>query len=119
MLLYRELSVLLYREPHYWCFMGNLIPRFVASVIAAYPVSALPFGILRLTSEPSQLIHNPFEPFIGLIIQIAWFAFLTPISLGFPVADEGGINRVNMYPYIIPTALVLFFVFFKGWRWFK
>ena len=43
----------------------------------------------------------------------------TPIYFGFPISDEGGINRVNMYPYIFPTALLLFFTFVGGWNWLK
>jgi hypothetical protein len=56
---------------------------------------------------------------LGLTIGMLWFMIFTPIYLGFPIGDEGGINRVNMYPYIFPTALFLLFTFVGGWRWLK
>ena len=55
---------------------------------------------------------------LAFFVEALWFGILTPAFLGFPISDEAGVNHINMYPYIIPTAFVIFFFASRGWRWF-
>jgi hypothetical protein len=72
-------------------------------------------GIVGVIKDPSFVIHYP----LAFAAGCAWFTILTPLYGGFPPADEGLVNHKNMYPWIVPTAVVLFFVFSKGCQWFR
>lgn len=93
--------------------------RLLLSIVLAYPLSGVARALLSVIGNPALLIHDPSITLLTFVVGSAWFGILTPLYLGFPISDEGGVNHANMYPYIIPTAIVLFFLFSKGWRWFK
>lgn len=76
-------------------------------------------AIRGLVTDLSWTIHNPLGALVVILVGAIWFGVAIPISGGFPIADEGGVNRINAYPYIIPTAMILAFIFFRGWRWFR
>lgn len=51
--------------------------------------------------------------------KVGLWALATTMTGGFPPEDiiTSSIT-INMYPLILPSAVVLFFVFSRGWRWF-
>lgn len=72
------------------------------SIITAMPLGGFIFGfaIGEGTSEG-------FEQLFGRILLGIVFAFLTPLSGGFPPRDEAGIGPpFNAWPCIIGTAIV-------------
>ena len=64
----------------------------------------------------SEIIKDPGLMLLTFVIVSIWFGILTPIYGGFPLSGEDGINHMNMYPYIIPTSIVLFLIFSRPWR---
>jgi hypothetical protein len=83
------------------------------SIALAYPISGIVFAVCSLMQQ--QPLSNPLEElFIGSLI-CAFYAIMTACCGGFPPADEGGANHLNLYPYIIPTAIVLFVVLSLFW----
>jgi hypothetical protein len=95
------------------------ILRFLLSFVLAYPLSGFTISLVSLARSPSLMVEHPLGALTTFIFGSVWFGVLTPIYGGFPIADEGGVNHLNMYPYIFPTACIVFFVISKGWRWFK
>ncbi len=93
----------------------DLVARVVAGVMLAYPLSGCTLAIGRAFTDPSFAIRDP----VGFIIWTLYYVIATPLFGGFPPTDEGGVHHRNMYPWIVTTALALFFFSSKGWRWFK
>jgi hypothetical protein len=92
---------------------------FVLSMALAFPLSGITWSLAALAKDPYFALHNPVGALIVFLVQSVWFGIMTPTYVGFPISDEGGVNHLNMYPYIIPTGLIIFFFLSKGWRWFR
>ncbi len=98
----------------------GLIGRLVSAILVAYPVGGALYAIAGLTklafTDPAAFLkHLP----IDLFMIFLWM-LLVPSCAGFVPQNEGDVGpRINMYPWIIPTAVVLFFMFSAGWRWFR
>lgn len=55
----------------------------------------------------------------GDFFTVALWTVMVPVSGGFVPQNEADLGpRINLYPWIIPTAIILFFTVSKGWRWF-
>lgn len=93
--------------------------RLVAAALLAYPTSGALYAIWGLAklafTSPGSLKNIGIDFFmVGL-----WIV-MVPACGGFVPQNEGDVGpRINMYPWIIPTAVTLFFLFSKGWRWFS
>lgn len=94
--------------------LGRLT-RLLLSILFAYPLSGVAMGIVALIKDPSFFFHHP----LALVVSTSWFVVFTPVYGGFPPIDEGFVNHKNMYPWIIPTAAILFVLLSKGWRWLR
>ena len=93
------------------------VSRFLLSFALAYPVAGVVMVLVRFLSY-LFLPNIPHGFLLAFFVEALWFGILTPAFLGFPISDEAGVNHINMYPYIVPTAFVIFFFASKGWRWF-
>ena len=77
------------------------------SVAGAYPLSGVPFAIHELFAD-SLWRNNSGAAVERFLWTLIWGAIATPLGLGIAITDEGGVGRVNMYPYIFPTAVGIF-----------
>jgi hypothetical protein len=102
----------------------TVIIRPIVSIALAYPVSGFIYGMVLLIeaaiTTPGEFLQHPI---VDVFFVVLWtclvpaFGGLVPEAL---LADASGAGtRVNMYPWIIPTALTLYFFLSKGWRWFR
>jgi hypothetical protein len=85
--------------------------------LLAYPISGALYAITRLVktalTAPASLKNIGIDLFV-----VALWMVMVPACGGFVPQNEGDVGpRVNMYPWIIPTAVTLFFLFSKGWKW--
>jgi hypothetical protein len=71
---------------------------------------------IAISGNPSDVIHHPGTALLAFVAISIWFGIFTPLYGGFPISDEGGVNHMNMHPYIVPIAVVVFLIFFKPWR---
>jgi hypothetical protein len=78
-----------------------------------YPISGALYAIFGIIKGLPDTLKSPG---IDLIWLFFWI-LAVPSCAGFPPANEGFFGHVNMYPWIIPTAGALFFLFSRGWRW--
>ena len=74
----------------------------VKSLVLTLPVLGFISGLLMCTDCGWNII---FRIFIGII-----YMFLTTISLGQPVLDEGSVNSIDLRIYIIPVFVILYFL---------
>jgi hypothetical protein len=93
--------------------------RPIVSIALAYPLSGLIYGIVGLIrlafTSPASLKDVGVD-----IFMIALWTVLVPACGGFVPQNEGDVGpRINMYPWIIPTAVTLYFLLSKGWRWLR
>jgi hypothetical protein len=91
----------------------------VFSIVLAFPLSGATIAIYGLAMNPSVDFHHPLGALMTALIGAVWFGVATTVSGGFPITDEGGVNRMNAYPFIIATAVIMFFIFCRGWHWFR
>lgn len=80
--------------------------RSLAAIVLAYPIGG---GLYGLAHEVQIWIMFPFDP-LDLVfgpLYVVGSAVSTLFALGFPIIDFDTNERVNLYPIIIPTALVL------------
>jgi hypothetical protein len=90
--------------------------RLVVSIALTYPLSGVVYWIFEMFRGLPQTLKYPG---VDLFLLFFWI-IATPTFGGFVPANEGGAgSRLNMYPWIIPTAAALFFLFSQGWRWFR
>jgi hypothetical protein len=85
----------------------------ILSFLVAYPASGLTLALVFFIRESPGSLQRPSEAALAFVFRTLWFGILTPMYGGFPPSDEGGINRLNMYPYIIPTWALLFLIFWR------
>lgn len=101
---------------------GNVqksILRFLLSIILAFPLSGVAVALVGLAREPSFLFENPSAALLEFFYVSISFGLSTPMkSLGI-LKPGGDVPDMNMYPYIIPAACIIFFLISKGWRWLK
>jgi hypothetical protein len=93
--------------------------KTIASILLAYPLSGAIYaivGLIKLAFTTPASLKN-----IGVdFFMIALWTVMVPAGGGFVPQNEGDVGpRINMYPWIIPTAVTLFVLFSKGWRWFR
>src|SRR5215469_13773154 len=93
--------------------------RVIGSVLLAYPVSGALYATVGLIKQafidPASLKNVGID-----LLMVALWVVMVPACAGFVPQNEGDVGpRINMYPWIIPTALTLFFLFSKGWKWFR
>jgi hypothetical protein len=98
---------------------GRVAAKTIASILLAYPLSGTIYaivGLIKLAFTTPPSLKN-----IGVdFFMIALWTVMVPACGGFVPQNEGDVGpRINMYPWIIPTAVTLFFLFSKGWRWFR
>jgi len=85
----------------------------VLSILFAYPLSGAIYAV-------NVAIHSPYWHGIDQALNfVAMWMLLVPAAGGLVPADFNSGPIINMYPWIVPTAGVLFFCFSKGWRWFR
>lgn len=96
--------------------MVKWLARAVVSLAVAYPLTGVVLATVAILGNPSYVIHHPGAALLAFVVVSIWFCIFTPLYVGFPLSDEGGVNHMNMYPYIIPIAVVFFLVFFKPWN---
>jgi hypothetical protein len=93
------------------------IPRVILSFALAYPISGVTLAVVSLVRNPSFVFTNPSGAVLNLVVGSVWFGLTTPmIALGL-LKPGGDVPDLNMYPYIIVTACIIFFLLSKGWRW--
>ena len=87
------------------------------SVVLAYPIGGALYAITRLIE---QAIYAP-EAFSNIPADLLFFAvcvIVTPLCLGFIpilIADAGDQPVIDVYPWIVPSAIVLLFARSRGW----
>jgi hypothetical protein len=90
--------------------------RLILSIALAYPLTGVvywTFGMLKGLPDTLK------TPAVDLFLLFFWIIAI-PTYGGFVPANEGDVGpRTNMYPWIIPTAAALFFLFSQGWKWFR
>ena len=95
------------------------VAKAIASILLAYPLSGAIYAISGLV-KLAFTAPTPLKD-IGIdFFMIALWMVMVPACGGFVPQNEGDVGaRINMYPWIIPTAATLFVLFSKGWRWFR
>lgn len=96
--------------------MVKWVMRAAVSLAVAYPLTGIVLATVDMLVNPSYVIHHPGTALLAFVVVSIWFGILTPLYGGFPLSDESGVNHMNMYPYIIPIAVIFFLVFFRPWR---
>ena len=88
--------------------------RALAACSVAYPVSGAIYAAIGFFR------YSPAHyTFLEFAFVVGFYAILVAVTGGLPPKDERGFEHTNMYPWIIPTALVIFFLLSRGWRWFS
>jgi hypothetical protein len=94
----------------------GVVFRLIVSIALAYPLSGAVYWIFEMVGGLPDTLKSPGIDLFLLFFWIIWI----PLHGGFIPAQGGDpYARINMYPWIIPTAAALFFLFSQGWRWFK
>lgn len=97
-------------------FWPGVFFRLLVSIVLAYPLSSVVYWIFEIVRGLPQTLKHPG---VDLFMLFFWIIAI-PTCGGFVPANEGDVGpRINMYPWIIPTAAGLFFLFSQGWRWFR
>jgi hypothetical protein len=103
-------------------FMLGFAWRAPAAMALAYPVAGTLFAIYGLFSfrHNGPTVDSLREHPLNVVLWIAFWAADFTLSKGFVPRNEAGVGQPqNMYPWIVPTAFVLLFIFYGGWRWFR
>ena len=85
----------------------------LASIGIAYPLGGIAFVICRFLSQVNLFgNHTPLLPLlINLSFGIIYAAIMSCVGFGFLVEFDSG-ACYNLYPYIIPIAIVLFAIMY-------
>jgi hypothetical protein len=87
--------------------MPRLLLPALLSLTLCMPIGGFIFGLVNAEDCDGILANVLGRPFIGLV-----FAFLTVAFWGFPPRNGGGVGEpFNVWPYILPVAIVLFVTF--------
>jgi hypothetical protein len=99
------------KPPVFWGWL------LFAAVGLSYPLSAVVYvicGMVQMAVAGDQLSIRDWP---GWLLLIVVFAVLNAMTLGHPPANEADTGpRGDMYPWIAPTAIVLF-VALRLWTW--
>jgi hypothetical protein len=98
--------------------IGNYAVKGFFSILFAYPLSGALYAIFIIVNQIIAPVGTPDFRVGPVLFLITLWTLVVPAEAGI-VSDDGFFPYVNMYPWIIPTAGALFFLFSKGWRWFK
>jgi hypothetical protein len=90
--------------------------KLTVSIALAFPLCGITYGLIGLLRAPIILFKDPLGTLFAIAVGSLWFGIGTVATGGFPWGDEAGTQRVNMYPYIVLTACIIFFLLSKGWR---
>jgi hypothetical protein len=113
-------SVSLKRAPSEAPLRGiGTVVKLIFSIILAYPLSGAIYAIVGLIklafTSPASLKDLP----VDFLMVLLW-VIMVPSCGGFVPQNEADAGpRINMYPWIIPTAAAIFFILSGGWRWFR
>ena len=94
--------------------------RLAFSVLLAYPISGVLFALAKIVWV-FPLTHPTWRDITFDLILLAATTLTVPLFAGFlPKLFDDGSDEwyLNLYPIIVPTAAILFFVWSRGWRWF-
>ncbi|WP_175919954.1 hypothetical protein [Burkholderia pyrrocinia] len=84
-----------------------------AAIALAYPLSGI-------TAGAWTFFHDfPRASLLDAVRIAIWIGTYAPIHGVLPDVDSDGHYHFPAYPYVIPTAVVLIFLFFRSWRLFK
>ena len=97
----------------------NLLFRIVTSVIWAFPFSAIVKAVIEFDQNNFLFRDNYSKNLLAFVTGSVRFGILTLIYGGFPPDFQDEAHTINMYPYIVPTGLLLFFILSRGWRSFE
>lgn len=99
--------------------VGPMVAKMFAAILLAYPLSGAIYAIVGLVKL--AFTAPDFWKNIGIeFFMIALWMVMVPACGGFVPQNEGDVGpRINMYPWIVPTAVTLYVLFLRGWRWFK
>ncbi|SEK13242.1 hypothetical protein SAMN05192539_10658 [Paraburkholderia diazotrophica] len=97
----------------WWC-----ITKIAAAIIISYPLCGLSAAAWMLFRDFPWAIRHPWQSLLGAFRIAIWYGVAAPMHGVLPEVDPAGHYHFPAYPFVIPTALVLIFVFFRGWRLF-
>jgi len=88
----------------------------LASIGMAYPLGGIAFVICRFFSQVDLFgNHLPWSNLLfSLFFGIIYAAIKSCMACGF-LEKVGSGTCYNLYPYIIPIAIVLFIIMYKPW----
>ena len=95
--------------------MTWLLIRLLGSVALAYPVAGVfraLFLVLWPVSNPTPLLAK-----LWMFLVLALVEAIATIATGGYPGQGPGVPSFNMYPYIGPTAVVIFLLWIRIWRW--
>lgn len=98
----------------WWCII-----KIAAAIIFSYPLCGLAAAAWMLFRDFPWTIRHPLRSLLDASVMVVWYGVSAPVHGVLPEIDSAGHYHVPAYPFVIPTALVLIFVFFRGWRAFK
>lgn len=96
-----------------------ILLKLIISIALAFSLCGLTSSLIGLLRDPVILFKDPLGTLITVAFASLWFGIGATVIGGFPLANEAGVEHINMYPEIALTAFILFFLLSKGWRWFR
>jgi hypothetical protein len=91
----------------------------IFSILLAYPVTGALLGIYELlvlaSTSPKLVLGNPCTNLLFVVYSMILVTSCGGYAPSYADCESG----TNMYPWIIPTAFALFFLFSRGWLLFK
>ncbi|WP_044563637.1 hypothetical protein [Azospirillum sp. B4] len=101
---------------HHGIPTANVAAKLIITVLITYPLGRLLYGM-------GGALHAAVmgESKVALLMMFIAFNLMVvvPLGGGFAPGIGGSGMGVNLYPWITPTAIVVFFILTKGWRWFR
>jgi hypothetical protein len=97
----------------------SCIIKIAAAIIFSYPLCGIVAAAWMLFRDFPWTIHHPWQSLQHAFLIVIWYGVSAPVHGVLPEVDSAGHYHFPAYPFVIPTALVLIFVFFRGWRLFK
>jgi hypothetical protein len=100
-------------------FTGWHLAKIAIAIILSYPLSGLAAAAWLLFRDFRWAIRHPWDSLLSAFRITIWFGIAVPVHGVLPIVDAAGHYHFDAYRYVIPTAIALIFVFFRGWRLFK
>ncbi|KAE8754502.1 hypothetical protein FSO04_39305 [Paraburkholderia madseniana] len=98
----------------WWC-----ITKIAAAIIFSYPLCGVAAATWMLFRDFPSTIRHPWQSLLHASMIAIWYGVSAPVHGVLPEVDSAGHYHFPAYPFVIPTALVLVFVLFRGWRLLK